>query len=330
MPSDRIYDYLDIDVREVEEGILKAAVLSPFGRDHRMLISQDKAMMDVVDAQRPEGGILTWLRGFAYPFWGYPFIEKVKRIEASKKIVPNAATLLTKKPFKIILGLIWLLLPRVFNRMVDDAIDCFVEFAHPTVEQILTQHQKQWNIPFKFQTEFSPPVKEIQRAANRVIGAMPTDIKYSEYIKIKERIEKGTDIFCVWVDSDNAYRLKLQDLFGIFNIEQMLKSKKEFIKEFYRSITVMANREIAGTRDVEQWTQIRDILCHWLKRDKKYFPLLQKWFEFINVEKMVLTEADKYYCLRRTDYDFEGTGRVNTKLEQKITEKRAKLLSSKL
>ena len=122
-----------------------------------------------------------------------------------------------------------------------------------------------------------PFVKELWRV-------MTTLEKDSELVKpIKEML-------CFIMQEDDAYRFRLQWLFGIFRPRWYLKP----LEVLTMALTELENAEIIGDMKEKQRLLKRILLL--MLEDKRINMLFNKFCKEANWKKLKLTKADKYHC----------------------------------
>ena len=92
---------------------------------------------------------------------------------------------------------------------------------------------------------------------------------------------------------DNAYRLRVQDFFGILSSVS--------IGGFRKALRIVQSRE----RVISKW-QVFNLAFFLLMVYPKTRKKIRRFFEVLDIRKVVLDEIDMYWCLQRPDYDFMG------------------------
>lgn len=266
----------------------KEALASPLGKK-RKAEEEDFAMIDMVYTPA-EGGIHTWLRGFLYPFYGFPKQETVMTMTTIKKLIPEAFRLCFWLPIKIGIGFLVLIFREKFATR---AIDAFINFAYPPIKRALaTQH------PLKFKKS----VREIYRAMNLTANEMPDKL-----FAWKVRLEKLRDIICMFLEYDNAYTLRLQDI--IVELDKRAFERNP-PKEIRRLMGVMIERE-KNIPMAKKLKGLKNVIYIFLRFSPHYCDILKKVVRELDVEKVKLDKGDWYFCKKRMDYYFGGKKKFN-------------------
>ncbi len=164
----------------------------------------DYAIIDIVHPQKK--GILTWLRGYRYPFPGFPIKDTVMTIATVKRIIPAALKYCFQKPIMFIFGLLYLFSKKTFIKLIHKALEAFINFAYPSIKK-----------HFLNPNRMKKPVREIYRVLS--IGA-EREMRDSLGL-MKDKWEMGRDVLCMLLEYDNAYLLRLQDIANEINLEEI-------------------------------------------------------------------------------------------------------------
>lgn len=252
---------------------------------------QDQAAIDMVEHPK-EGGILTWLRGFRHPFYGFPEKEKVLTIADIKQFVPIATKFCFKQPIKTLLGILFLISPKLLSRLGEKAIDAFLTGAH-------NSFQRHYLDPIRY----TRPVGEIHRALTAVAQG-------NDNMDLKGKIERIRDTICLICQYDNAYILRLQDAFGEID---PVNFKKDPVSELRKALTIVSERELAPEMK-KKISWLNSIFCMFIKSNKDYYRMLYAFAQVLDIKKIKFNRAEEYYCRKRFDYDFSGHRKNQDKL----------------
>lgn len=227
----------------------------------------------------PDGGVLTYMEGYEYPYKGFPYYEFVDRIDLLKKI--TRATLSgiyheLKKRNKL-----WFLtlLPSLWILKV--AIRTGIYVIHRIVERFRLKKEK-----------YCQAVREI----HRVLSIDNPE----EKIKDRDLRLQIRDCLCMILEFDNAYRYRTQDL-----MEELDKTdaKKNLAKEICRLLDIMSSRE--KTQEIKDtWTLFKMFVTYYLHFDKRMKTIIGNMLAEIDIEKVKLDLGDKQFCAKRIDYIF--------------------------
>ena len=253
-----------------------------------------------------EGGVLTYMENFEHPFRGFPDSEFVEKMDTIKKIIRSGLGGLYNEMKGIRLRLLTLL-PAfwVFGK----AIRATVYANYRLVDR------------FKLKPEnYCRAVREVSRALS--IGG------HWENAKDIAFREQARDLFCMFLEFDNAYRYRFQDIMPEFN------KKSGLVGELVRLLKLMSSRE-KEQQVKDTWFLLNLGVRIFLRLDKKMRLLIKDFIGNLNLEKVKLTIEDAEYCFGRKDYTFgmseNPTGQIKAlydlvKLKAKYSEEKMAIL----
>lgn len=225
-----------------------------------------------------ETDIFTYMDGYDFPYRGYPFYQFVDKIDAVKKLIRNTQSgfyhAFKDKWYR------WVLIPLIPVMGKD------IFWAHVyTYSRLLERTPMRVN-------RFSQAVREIHRAFS---------VAYSDEDKQTSELRKMLrDVECMILEFDNAYRFRIQDLFPELNKDALRASP---IDEICRCIDIWIDREIVV--DVKNsWKLLKLFVKYYLRFDKKLLNIFVRVLLEMDVEKVRLTDNDKYFSVPRKDYVF--------------------------
>jgi len=246
-----------------------------------------------------EGGVHTYMENQKYPYKGFPFLEFVDKIDYVKKISRGILSALYhmiqthevlyigdeyKKNGKIttlrFAG--WFatkfgITGRWLTRMMRAEIYTFARFIDR----------------FKMKPiRYCDAVREVHRAYS---------VNYAgESEQAKQLRLMLRDLFCMYLESDNAYRYRFQDVFAEVNKKAIEKNP---VKEFHRLYDIMIGREVK--QEVKDtWALVKWLIDNYMTKDKEMRNLMKNVSLQMDVDKIRLDEMDKSYCRPRVDYHF--------------------------
>lgn len=217
-----------------------------------------------------EGGILTYMTGKDYPYRGFPYYEHVDKIDVVKKITRAAMSGLYHSFKKRRLSLITLIPSLwVFRDFVSTGVYTFYRM----IERF------RWK-PIMY----SDSIRELYRA-------MDSADEFTTQLR---------DLLCMFLECDNAYRYRFQDIISELNKESLEKNPR---KELLRLLSIMSGRE--KTQEIKDtWRLVKYIVSFYLWFDKRLLNVIANTLKEINIEKIRLSVEDRYYCVPRKDYRF--------------------------
>lgn len=258
----------------------------------------------------PEGGNVIKIWGNSYYFKGWPEKEIVEGLGTAK-------TFLSQLPRKLIadswLNLIFLALKAVFLKKK------FIHDLHVLFKTVHGHTVLKMTLP-----PYNAVTKELKRAGDETIRKMldrmgkKNDIPYSwayqnllyhrEYQKSSPR-EIWEFLVCVmdfawlFIEMDNAYRFRLQDVLPLLDRDAV---KKDVIGEVRRLMEILINRENPAVGVSYKWRAIKKMVIPLLYVNKDLRNFAREFLLELDIDKIKMDEHDFYYSRRRHTYMFEG------------------------
>jgi hypothetical protein len=160
----------------------------------------------------------------------------------------------------------------------------YILFILTTIEnRVLEFH----DIP---ENEYNNTTKELKRAINAVLG----QLKWNLWTPI---IKKATRFICLVLETDNAYRFRLQDA-----VSEAYERKERNIFSVFR---VLMERETrAGIN--RKWKLLLPVVKVMLFLSPTLKEFEKRFFDELNAEKIKMDEDDWYFTLRYKSYNFKG------------------------
>ncbi len=226
----------------------------------------------------PAGGVLTYMSGYDQPYRGFPFSEFVEKIDVVKKIQRNILSSLyhaLKRRQILVLGLVFA--PWILGDIVTACLYAFYRMVDR----------------FKIKPErYSDPIRELYRA-----------FSYEEsketVLENKERLMLR-DLLCMFLEFDNAYRFRFQDIVVCLNKEALQKNPKT---EIVRLFTLMMERE--KTPEVrDTWVLAVTFLPWYMRFNRTFRKAITKVLGDLDLSKLQMTVEDREFATPREDYVF--------------------------
>jgi hypothetical protein len=236
------------------------------------------------------GGSFTKFYGCSYLFKGVPLREIVEGLSMAKSMI---SFLPREIFFRGILFRIAILLYALFmtKRFMNYLMKyCYIIHAH-SINRV--------KLPITHYNKFT---NELRRSFESAVRD-----KNDDFYKIARYF---ADFIYLFLEYDNAYRLRIQDMFENLNAEN---AEKNVRKEVLRLIDILIDREY-GIKD--KWIQMRRIFNIFLIISPKFRNLMREFLTTLTKENVVLDEDDWYFCLRRNGYRFRDMP-VEARLEEK-------------
>lgn len=227
-----------------------------------------------------KGGILTYMGGHEQPYKGFPFFEMVEKVDTIKKI--QRATLsslyhsLKKRSWFTLAPLIFV--PWLFG----DIVKAYVQTFHRLIMRFKIKNER-----------YCDAMRELNRAFSIEF--------YGEVNDSKELRFQLRDVACMFLEFDNAYRFRFQDV--IVELDKQ-KLKKNPAKEIVRLLEVMSTRE--KTQEIKDtWKLVRYFLPLYLRFNKSLRKSIVAVLDGLDLDKVQLSIEDRHYCKERKDYQFK-------------------------
>ena len=246
-------------------------------------VGNDISAIEGVDFPKV-GGIHSKMEGHPQPYRGFPYVEFVDAIDGVKK--------LTKYFFQRLHYIV----RNISLDKKDEAEKVWwlheklISALFYSIYRVIERHKI---IPERY----SQPVREIHRILTEMADMAQV-----------ERGENGIlmfrDVFCMYLEFDNAYRFRFQDLMEDLDKEQGTTDPGREIKRLYE---LNIERELEPELKEKQ-TQYRDFLS-FLFSLSGYKELASEFFKRLNIDEIKLSKEDKYWCAPRREYHFGGCER---------------------
>lgn len=240
-----------------------------------------------------EGGVLTFMENFEFPYRGYPHYEFVDKIDSIKK---------TSRAF--VSGL--------YHQLKDKNRLWFVTLI-PSLWIMKDLVRAAVYVNYRLISRFKIKPLRYSRFCREIYRVMSIATPGEKYPDFREQIR---DTLCMLLEMDNAYRFRFQDLMGEMSKEAL---KSDSVREILRLLDILQSREsVQEVKDT--WKLARYVVSLYLKRDKKLQKIISHAFSQVDLEKVKLDAWDKIFCIPRKDYTFgfeENPSPEDLKLIQK-------------
>ena len=245
----------------------------------------------------PEGGIYTKLLGCSYLYKGYPDGAVVEKLETCKDMLWLFLKLLNNWIGRIVLVVLFILPKRFAKKFFLEWSEEYFKIAYmPLARKMLKER------------EFCTSVRELDRVLNEMISELPE--KENWVVRAAHKFRK---IIAMGVEYDSAYKFRFQDVFPEFNPEAV---KEDPVKEFKRVFEILKRREVAKSMKTK-WRGIESKLLLILRISKRARQFMITFFEKVDLERIKMDEADWYFCLRRTNFNYRDVV-VEDRLKERI------------
>ena len=240
--------------------------------DRERVKDTDSAMMDIIH-EKKDGGVITWMRGYLYPYYGFPVISTVEAIASVKGMIPTIVKVCFTRSGKFFIGMAFFF-RKTLTKFVNEGIDSFIAYAYRILKSKFINPKK-----------FSKSVREIYR-----VMTLMAERERGEGMKIK--ISNLRDIICLVLENDNAYRLRLQDIMSEVDIKQIKLDKAD---KYYCKLREDYNfSNLTPTTMEEKTEQINErLVSRKLVVEQKFDKLVDEKNKIIEQSKQMQTRINE-------------------------------------
>ena len=247
-----------------------------------------------------DGGILTHIQGYMYPFKGSPDPVCVGQCASVKRAFISTARLAMSAPFKYLVPLFFIL-PTPTKKFI---LKKLVKWVH----EVYIAEFKKVQLP---DIEFCASARELIRAGKKLIASLNVDVEYEDWL---------TDFmycFVMFYEYDSAYRNRPQDLFAVINRENLLKNPR---KEILRVFEIWSEREI-NPNVKPKFTLVSKPLMWGLFLSPLILKIVTTILLEIDLEKVKPDKGDWYWMCDFFDYNYGGKTFNERQIEKRKMEK---------
>jgi len=249
-------------------------------REKQETESANKDISRLIKVEFPkEGGINSYMEGHDQPYLGFPYADFVNAIDGVKK--------LTKYFFQrlhYIIGNI----PSEEKDNVDKNLWLYQQLISAlfyAIYRVVDRHLIKPEL-------YCKAVREIHRTLTEMAPLAKIDRGENKILQVR-------DIICMYLEFDNAYRFRFQDMLEELNKEEAVKNPAEEIKRLYK---INVSREVHEELKEKQ-TQYGNFF-YWLFSLPRNKELASEFFKRLNLEEVKLSDIDRHWCVPRPDYHF--------------------------
>lgn len=228
-------------------------------------------------------GIEQHLYGAEYPTKGLATPTTLFAINLIKRLFVEGLKISLKFPFSAWIPLFGILPYKYKLKAVTVVLEGFRSVSNRTMETVFLKHQ--FLLPFS---------REIYNVVNNFLI----------FLGVKEEISNYTaKVMAHFVEYDNAYRLRLQDMFHSSSKILLKNAPRKEIKRMADLVCIRGGGNDVGMKFKRIASLLSISLLH---------PKIKKAFcDAINIcdfKKLQFDESDIYWISMRTDYDYLGEG----------------------
>lgn len=256
----------------------------------KFIYEHDSSVNNIVNEQEDfyltekvtvEGGIKLYLRGVPWPQKGLTDPHALWALNMAKRYLIEPIKLMTKMPFLASSLVFCVLTYKAKVRAIQDVLSAYVRIAYGPLEGFILKREY-----------LCPIAQEIQKITNTFLLEIGIDEHTSG------RMSKITSHF---LEYDNAYRYRVQDLFSETTKEALLKDP---VKEMKRLLQIMSLRD----DNIEVKGKFRSLvmILSFALFSRKIKKALINAIKGADIERMGFDGDDEYWVCMRTDYKFFG------------------------
>ena len=259
------------------------------------------SLIGVVEKQvePPEGGIFSKLMGCSYLFKGFPNVKIVHSLRTFKKALTVLPPVINTKLGRIMV-VIFVLMPKFIQKeFILKFCIGWRELAYDPIQASVLPKEK-----------YCVAVRELYRVLTFFIGKLKDG-------RIKEIADWGRNSACMILEYDSPYKFMVQDVLPEINKEAFMKNPA---KEFQRIVDIFLKRSVTDEMEIGLRPLFK-IISLALRFSRKARRIAKEFISEIDLEKVKLDEADRYFCMLRDNYDFWGTPFEERKLMKEKIDK---------
>ncbi len=251
-----------------------------------------------VEITRPEeGGIYTKLLGCSYLYKGYPEGGVVEKLDVSKDMMWLFFKIANTWMGRIVLVALFILPKRFAKRFYIKWSEQFFQIAHrPLIKKMLKDR------------ELCTSIRELTRVLNGLIQELP-----EKYEWIHPSARKIRELICMILEYDSAYKFRFQDVFPEFDPKLV---KEDPIKELKRVFGILKRREVSKVMK-KKWAGFEGKIVLMLRVSKGMREMFISFFDKVQLDRIKMDEADWYFCLKRTSYNYRDII-VEDRIKEKV------------
>lgn len=226
-----------------------------------------------------EGGIYVYLKDVLFPVKGIPTPEALSNCNLIKRVFISQVRYFAKHP--------WTLLPLIRIKTLEDLLREWAEINNMILGPFYLKDIRYSNI-----------CRELMKFAQVFLTELGVTGQFRETTTIAYMIAR--DLATI-IEYDDAYRLRLEDLFSVTSKEKMLENPR---RELNLMLKTLKERDARMTMNEKFVSIVRILsLALWVPKVRYAFTVA---LESIDFTKLQMDEADRYHTLRLTTYKFGG------------------------
>jgi hypothetical protein len=275
--------------------------------------------------ESPEGGRMSKFWGCSYLFKGNPTYEMVEGIGFGKAFFSRIPREIIAASFVLGLAMVFLL---VFarKRLVHYARVYFGVVCGELVKKAPFDSTKQNTFTRELRRSIDKEIDEelIRIGRQRISDGERGDlISQGAYLGSDSReecelIANAAEFLYLFLEYDNAYRFRFQDILECLNKDNL---RRHPTREIIRLFDILREREYNIN---QKWDGLRRIVVPMMVVS----PTVRRWvvniLSELDLTKVMLDEDDWYFCLNRHEYDFRGIPYAMRLEERKRVDKEKK------
>lgn len=258
-----------------------------------------------------EGGKLTKFYGVDFLFKGYPEERITEGLAIGKALYSYIPTETVGK--SLILKLTGLFM-WLFARKT--LIHCLRAYTNSVCTKLIDKlgiPETHYNgITREIKRTVWKITKEISGGSDEEFLGLRNDVREKNTKLEKfELIRNVTEFFCLFIEHDNAYRFRFQDIVSSISKEEVEESVYAATKKIF-DILIERDHQVKY-----KWILFRRIVLPAVFLFPSVRRMIRKFFLELDFSKVTFDEHDRFFCLNRSGYDFFGVSYLDRLEERK-------------
>jgi hypothetical protein len=223
------------------------------------------------------GGVFLHYHGTKFPKAGFPFSEAIFAIDLVKKYTMSVVMTVAQRDAWLPL-LAFAVLPwKMKMRILENALNRYINFSNSVLNRVYLKP--------RYTTVCTRELRSLLAHFCSNLGI--------------HQGESFAKIFSTLIEYDDAYRYRVQDLFGVVTKDELLVSP---VKAVEKMAAALKDREEQIPEKFDAFIKIARVMLH-IPRVRKAF---KKAVELCTLENLQMSEGDIYHSMLREGYNYGG------------------------
>lgn len=259
--------------------------------------------------QGPNGEPLTKIFGCSLLFKGYPEEGAVESMRVSKSLVSSIPREILNRSlfFKIYIAILFLISRRRFFHYVR----VYVNNIYLGIEKSIKEYGK---LERELKRSMDSVLNWLLKKDSISVSSLLVrnhNIRYSKKTELCLIVANVMEFLYFLISMDTAYRFRLQDILVEVDRSAGYENPRKEINRLFEILILRENSPLQR----EKYKLVRKVVSLCLKFSKTLRKIASEFFGCISMPQVYMDESDKYFSLRRAQYNFGGK-----KLEERLEE----------